>query len=111
MDSSCITSLAMKKGIIFCFDWLSLLCAIQTKEKSNASVNVFPNPGSGFFSIELESTGETTIKIYDAIGSNILTKTANSLSFSIDLTDFANGIYIIEIVQGGNVSKRKVMKI
>lgn len=67
-------------------------------------VSVYPNPGSGQFTVHIGSThqSQATMKVSDSKGSviinNNLNLTSGSNNFKLDLTSFNKGIYMLEIL-------------
>lgn len=81
----------------------------------NSSVNLFPNPSSGEFNLEVVSTKGSTIEyeITDAIGRNILLK--KSISSDNFITEKIlleqKGTYLLKIQINGKVEYRKLIKL
>jgi polyhydroxybutyrate depolymerase len=66
--------------------------------------SVYPNPSAGQFTIELENFDNTTIKVYDILGSLVYSETATALNNVMDVSFLSNGSYIVEVNQS-NYSK------
>jgi PKD repeat protein len=76
---------------------------------SNASMNAYPNPFTNEFSISgLESNSE--IKVYNALGSLILSKTTNVDTEKVNLSLQPQGIYIVRVFSKGKQSTLKMIK-
>lgn len=76
------------------------------------TVNIFPNPTSNFIHIQLETNlnlKSHEIKIMTLTGKTIHSRNTSETSLSINLSDFPDGIYIIEVISENNL--RKSMKI
>ncbi|MDR1764058.1 MAG: T9SS type A sorting domain-containing protein [Dysgonamonadaceae bacterium] len=76
-------------------------------------VRIFPNPTEGMLSVELpdfsdETAGEITI--YDSAGKVVSRKASISRENSFDISRQANGIYIMKIRIGDDVSTWKIIK-
>ena len=64
---------------------------------NNLSINIYPNPTSDFISIVLDNYKETiTAKMYDIIGNKIY-EAEFIKEQKIDMSNFVDGLYIIEI--------------
>lgn len=81
------------------------------------SLNVFPNPTNGAFSIKfnLDQSSETNIKVMDAFGRlgelNKLGNLNREQNISLNLEGNASGIYYILIgTDSGVVSRRVILK-
>lgn len=68
------------------------------------SINVFPNPSSGLFTLKFNSTEtkEVSYQITDALGKKIVAANLGRISpefnKQIDLSEYANGVYFLQIV-------------
>lgn len=81
--------------------------------KSNNEFIIFPNPGSGLYSLILNSdTKVAEVKVYNSIGSvvDIIKSDFTSGRSSIDLSDLSPGIYFIEVITDTNRIIRKVIQ-
>ena len=83
-------------------------CGNVSVEEINSKniFSLFPNPGSGDFTIELinEDIKISTLRIFDAYGK--LVKEFNPLMYpiSVNLEDEADGIYTVQIITEDNLS-------
>lgn len=74
-------------------------------------VNVFPNPFNNAFRVTLPDLEElATISVKDLSGSTIYSITDVQGASTIDLSDYINGVYILEVVQGQSIRNMKVVK-
>ena len=76
---------------------------ILSSENIFDKLDVFPNPATDNIRLESASLINSEIKILNLLGEEIYSKTANSNSESISISDLSNGIYTIQ-VQGNNTS-------
>jgi hypothetical protein len=74
---------------------------------------IFPNPNNGFFNLNFNSLKlPHSIAIYNIMGEEIFFKLTNGLSqYTIDISDKAKGIYLIELRDKNNLSigNRKII--
>jgi hypothetical protein len=81
-----------------------------------ASINIFPNPTQNDLQIKLLSKQEGNLKvnIYDATGRMVLSdeieKTRDIMEGKYNISDFKQGIYIVELQQGNNKMTKKILK-
>lgn len=70
-------------------------------------VRVYPNPGTGLFHIERASASQAVIRIKDMKGKVLFSQDSLERNSSIDLSELAKGIYLLEIQseQGRYVEK------
>lgn len=78
------------------------------------TVQVFPNPTSGYLNLNFEGVNETDmhkITLYNSIGSALVsgTKKGNG-EFPLDLSSYANGHYILLIEKGKEKLSYKIIK-
>jgi hypothetical protein len=79
-------------------------------------INVFPNPASNtlFIQYELKEKDNATISIYSITGQKIFEKTSKSIqniiTESIDISNFSNGIYLIQIKTNYAIFHQKFIK-
>jgi hypothetical protein len=83
----------------------------------NISIQVSPNPTPSTIALRLESKIDKGVKvqIVDLAGRAILSEnwgiTIGANQRSIDLKDFAKGVYMVQIIEGQNIVSKKVIKI
>ncbi len=74
-------------------------------------VSIYPNPAQGSFTIEAPFTSETTIRIYNALGQEMIKRTSSDRQINIDGNSLKNGLYIVKIINGNQeISKKLIMK-
>ncbi|MDP3556580.1 MAG: glycine-rich protein [Bacteroidota bacterium] len=74
---------------------------------NNPAIEVFPNPNNGEFNVNLNSVSENTfIEVYNSIGQLITKEKTTRLNNSLNLKNEANGIYIIKIIENGELIQK-----
>ena len=74
----------------------------------NETISLYPNPSNGVVYINLkDKTQSIDVNVYDYTGKKIIQKT-NILEF--DLSNYSSGIYLINIEQGNQTWKSKIVK-
>jgi M6 family metalloprotease-like protein len=87
-----------------------------TENSLENSVEVFPNPNSGRFTVNfnLEKPENIELELFDVIGNRIfqnnLTNKTGKISEEIDLSNFGKGIYYLEIISSGQKVVKKIVK-
>ena len=75
--------------------------SIKTLKKESLSIQVYPNPSSTHFFIELPKSkyqsNKYKVHIYDAHGKIIMVKTIDQQLNNIDMQNWLSGIYFIKI--------------
>ena len=75
----------------------------------NSIFNIYPNPSDGLFVIELDRISKYDITISNALGQTILSQSANSMTNSIDLSSFGNGLYTIDLKYENTIYSKKII--
>ncbi|MBO4306965.1 MAG: choice-of-anchor J domain-containing protein [Bacteroidales bacterium] len=76
---------------------------IETAEDAN--INLYPNPTTG--KITVEGEGIITVEILDINGRTVMSHTNGGV---IDMSNLANGIYMVRTVTNNGVSVKKIVK-
>ncbi len=71
--------------------------------------HLYPNPTKDFVYINASETIDN-IKIYDMRGSLVFIKQISASQFSIDMSAYARGIYIVQLMLGNNVVSKRIIK-
>ena len=58
---------------------------------------LFPNPARSYLNVSFAQSAEVTLTVYAITGQKILTQSAVGVSTRVDLQDFAEGVYLLEI--------------
>jgi hypothetical protein len=87
----------------------------QVKGTAFEDLSVFPNPSKGNFSINYKgnTTEPLTIKLYDAMGKEVLmekeTSTDKDFTKNIDVSNLKKGVYFLHLSQGKKAEVKKVV--
>jgi Subtilase family/Secretion system C-terminal sorting domain len=77
----------------------------------NSSVfNIFPNPTTGKIKIQGEKVIKSKITVFDITGKQIVNTFSENEEFSFDISEYSNGIYVIQIDTGEEVYRQKLIK-
>lgn len=68
---------------------------------------IFPNPTTGVFSIKVKNSELNYVTVYDVNGKKMQHSTNNS---SYDISDYAKGIYLIEIGTNKGTTVKRIIK-
>jgi len=95
----------------YCIDNIDVTYSgeVNIFENTEKSVNIFPNPAKDLISIS--NSKSSNIQIFDITGKIIFTATSNSDNFTINISDFEKGIYIIDIKNSKTSFSEKFIKI
>jgi hypothetical protein len=88
-----------------------LVTGIENIE-NNKVFTVYPNPSNGLFTVRFLNNMENaeSIEVVNAVGTTIKNVKVNTVNGeqTIDLTDEANGIYLVKVTSKGSVSTQRV---
>jgi hypothetical protein len=96
-------------GTILLLDDFSFNASLSITDNFASTINAYPNPANGIININVANPA-TDITIYNNLGQMQLNKKLyDETQFSINSSQFANGIYIAQIrQQAGVVSRTRV---
>ncbi len=73
-------------------------------------INVYPNPTTGMFNVDFNKA--TNIRVYNMLGAVLFEEKIEQVSAgtrTINLTNFANGLYFISVLNDGKSSNYKII--
>lgn len=83
-----------------------------TPEINGSSLTVFPNPVKDMVTIELPSIfSKSTIELYNSKGVNLILIKPIEKRVSIDMKNYPSGIYIVRIIDGGEITNKLIVKL
>lgn len=78
--------------------------------EENESISVYPNPATDYLKFESESFVINNMEIYNVSGQLVANEIINSMEFSLNVSNFADGLYFIKIFSPENkVFTRKIL--
>lgn len=88
---------------------------IDDVKSGDHKLQVFPNPGNGFFTItaDIPASGKATISVMNLLGQRVFTTTekfqAGINNLNLDLTGLHKGIYILDVEAGKTKMKKRLI--
>jgi hypothetical protein len=76
---------------------------------SGSSVDVYPNPTNGVFSIEVKSSEKQTMQVFDVTGKLVLSQVIQRGKTNVDASSLPNGVYNINIISNGNIVNQRLV--
>ncbi|MDB5282515.1 MAG: hypothetical protein JWO06_1590, partial [Bacteroidota bacterium] len=72
--------------------------------------NVYPNPAKTDITVQLSAlNGETFLSIKNVLGEVSMVKQLSALKTSINLSEFASGVYFVELKQGEKKTVKEIV--
>lgn len=88
---------------------------ITAEEVNNQVTNVFPNPATNNVNIDMDLSfgSDVTVRVLDLMGRTVMTTESHRYgkgkqTISLNTTGLNNGLYLYQVVMGGNVSSGKL---
>ena len=79
-------------------------------EHNEENIKVFPNPSNGTVYVCTESEPVLEMQVFDLIGRMLLNESIGKKEFSVDLSGYNAGIYMLRLVTGNGVKTSKIVK-
>ena len=75
-------------------------------------INIYPNPNTGQFTIELPNTNERkVIRVYDVLGKMLKELNTNEFKINLNLEDYYKGMYIVKVdLLGGSYTSKIILE-
>ncbi len=108
----CVTMIAENSSGCECSKTkcITLDLDVNSASSMNNLITIFPNPTNGVFNVKLDAyvKDNMTINVYNAIGELVKTMTVDTNSANVDLSTFANGVYVVKVIADNQVSTKKI---
>jgi hypothetical protein len=78
---------------------------------SVTNIQIVPNPNQGIFTVELQSWNEDVqVEVLNVLGQEVLAPQKFKNKLNLDISNYANGIYLVRVSSDGYVGTFKVVK-
>lgn len=85
--------------------------ATNINDLEQRNLLIYPNPSNGIFKLSTGNTEVKSIEIYDMLGTLLYTQDQITLTNEIDISDFENGVYILNVrINNQNISSRIIKR-
>lgn len=107
----------MKKNYFLTLLTIICFCTIsfgQSKssvaKKSIKEFSVFPNPvKKGKITVTTFNASEKEVSIYSVLGKRVFIQKFTGKRKQLDLSEISSGIYIMKVIEGNNITTKKVV--
>jgi PKD-like domain/GEVED domain/Secretion system C-terminal sorting domain len=79
---------------------VNCILSIDALSKTSTTINIFPNPNSGQFTINSSTEINGTVELFNELGQTVYKENMNGVSKQIQLQNVSVGIYHLKIVNG-----------
>jgi len=99
---------ATTNNVNFIARWNNLVGVEE--EQIQDKINVFPNPSNGIINIESKNDIIECVKVYSVLGELVYSSEKNNIqNMSVDMSDFKNGMYLINITTNNGITDKRVI--
>ncbi|KAF2518232.1 T9SS type A sorting domain-containing protein, partial [Flavobacterium zhairuonense] len=70
---------------------------------------VYPNPTNGILNLSLENNTKSDVYMYNILGQQLLNTTFEGNEKQLDLNNFDQGIYLLQVITDGKTSTKKII--
>lgn len=83
----------------------------SVEDAASGDVKVYPNPSNGIFTITTNTITNGIMEVYDMSGNHIQTVALNSKAsnYTLNLSGYAKGVYLLNIITNGKKITKKVV--
>ncbi len=75
-----------------------------------SNIAIYPNPSESIFNINWATGDALNIKVFDITGKQVFAKrNIKNNSYQLDLGDYAQGIYLLNLNMGGKTATKKIV--
>jgi len=87
-------------------------CDVSVRELNTGFIKIYPNPTSGVIKIEDKSVkGQVQVELYSANGQLMMSKNfGENEAMSLDISDYATGIYTVKVNSEKGLDVKRIMK-
>lgn len=81
----------------------------EITENSTPKINVYPNPTNNILNVSSEENLKE-VQVYDLFGKLLLQQSVNESSFTINLSNYTSGTYILRVITSDGIKTAKIVK-
>ena len=108
-DASYLTAWAKEESAHFVNDEAECT-ALSVNDIKELAISIYPNPTNGILNFNFAGEQVQTIKLVDITGKTVLEKTNVSHSETIDISNLANGLYLVVVQTDKENISSKILK-
>ena len=79
-------------------------------ENSERKVMAYPNPTSGIVHVQTEGQSMVEVQVFDLFGKMLFQQSIGETEFSVDLSNYSSGTYLLRIISNEGVETVKVVR-
>ena len=98
-----------QSGTTYYFDDVILETTANTSLFNFSKIKLYPNPANNVLNIQAGSNVQS-VSVYNILGQEVLNRTLNNTTATIDISSLNIGVYVIKALIDGNVVSSKFIK-
>ena len=106
-----------KTDLVVMSDWGQILIFANagtttdiSQAKSDSKLTIYPNPTNSLLQVSIDQSGEYNLIITDISGRIVLDKKFNGQNFTIDVSDFPEGMYSLRVIGKESFSRKFIVQ-
>lgn len=108
-DLSCVVNATATSNVLVVND--CSVVGVLELAKQSIDITVLPNPSNGIFNVSLNGTqGSAVVDVFNIQGALIIEGMVMEHNINIDLSDKADGVYLLRVTTDEGVATRKLIK-
>jgi len=80
------------------------------EDLDNSPIQVYPNPNNGIFTIHFNGNNTQGIFLYDMMSKVVLSIENPKNQENIDISNYANGMYVVKVIKDKGVETFQIIK-
>jgi len=89
---------------------VSICTGLNKNSVTSEGLHVYPNPNTGQFTVEFNNGEVKTIEITDVTGRIILSEVSSNDKVNVDISNYANGVYIVKLISNNSAEIVRIIK-
>jgi hypothetical protein len=77
--------------------------------KASDELIVYPNPTNGILNLKLDSNIKSDVRLFNVAGQQLINTTFEGTEQQIDLSNFGQGIYLLQVATDGKITTKKII--
>jgi len=96
-------------GQTYYFDDMKFGASLGVASFEASNIRMYPNPTSTVFTIEANDVIEN-VSLYNVLGQEVLARTSNGNSVTLDVANLQTGVYVVKTMIGGVTATSRLVK-
>ena len=104
-----VMKIVTRGGIVTTVEYLDNFLGIGIDEKDHADIQIRPNPANDLVFVETQGSHTSGVRVYSLDGQLVKSLTSTVKTIRLDVSDLANGTYVIEVSDGDRMVSEQLV--